>query len=190
MKGTKRAQHMMEAQPVFLFKWELLFYFSKGMSKSRGDVVFPTRTVQSHRANQVCLFRQGHTVAAEDTQTCPWQHKDGKEQKESERKGWDLVEATKGAGLPHSPHFSFAGPKPSPLAASPLAAVMQVHSLAGPFFPLKLFSNHKIPAFSHPQRRILEHSEPQCAGEWDKAGGEATCRGLALRNDSVHISQV
>lgn len=72
LKGTKRAQQVMEAQPVFLFKPELLFYFSKGMSKSRGDVFSPTRTVQSHLANQVCLFRQGHRVVAENTQTCPW----------------------------------------------------------------------------------------------------------------------
>lgn len=72
VKGTKRAQQVMEAQPVFLFKPELLFYFSKGMSKSRGDVFSPTRTVQSHLANQVCLFRQGHRVVAENTQTCPW----------------------------------------------------------------------------------------------------------------------
>lgn len=67
VKGTKRAQHMMEAQTVFLFKAELLFYFSKRMSKSREDVFSPTRTVQLHLANQVCLFRQGHTVVDEDT---------------------------------------------------------------------------------------------------------------------------
>lgn len=108
VKGTKRAQHVMTAQPVFLFKPELLFYFSKGMSKSGGDMFSPRRTVQSHLANQVCLFRQGHTVVAKDIQTCIWQQMDGKE-KESEKNGWDLVKAAKRAGFLHS--FLLCWPK-------------------------------------------------------------------------------
>lgn len=72
--------------------------------------------MQSLLANQVCLFRQDHTAVAEDTQTCPWQQMGGKEQKETGRNGWELVKAAKGAGFPI--HFSFAGPKPSPLITS------------------------------------------------------------------------
>lgn len=99
VKGTKRAQHVIKAQPDFLFKPDLLFYFSKGMSKSRGEVFSPQGLCNHIWQNQVCLFRQGHTVVAEDTQTCPWQQMDGKEQ-ESEENGWDLVKATKGAEFP------------------------------------------------------------------------------------------
>lgn len=149
---------MMTAQPVFLFKPELLFYFSKGMSKSRGDVFSPRRTVQSHLANQVCLFRQGHTVVAEDTQTCPWQQMDGKE--ESEKNGWDLFKAAKGAGFPHS--FLLCWPKTITLDHFTFS-----NSDAGPqpgILPLRLCSN-KIPVFSHPQRRIPGPSEPTvCRG--------------------------
>ncbi|GAB0180546.1 mitochondrial enolase superfamily member 1 [Grus japonensis] len=59
----------------------------------------------------------------------------GKEQKESERNSWDLVLTPQKKNQDPHIHFAFAGLKPSPLGASPLAAVMQIHSLAGPTSP-------------------------------------------------------
>lgn len=38
VEGTKRAQHVMETQPVFLFKPRLSSYFFKRVSKPRGNV--------------------------------------------------------------------------------------------------------------------------------------------------------
>ena len=112
VEGTKRAQHVMEAQPVFLFKPGLSSYFSKGLSKPRGNMFSPTRTVQSQLPSQVCLLRHGHTVASGETQTCPRLHMNGKEQEGSERNDWDLVlTLQKKQQDPHI-HFSFAGPKP------------------------------------------------------------------------------
>lgn len=173
---------MMTAQPVFLFKPELLFYFSKGMSKSRGDVFSPRRTVQSHLANQVCLFRQGHTVVAEDTQTCPWQQMDGKE--ESGKMAGTCLRLQKEQDSPI--HFSFAGPKPSLLITSPLATVMQVHSLAS-----SSSDSDQITFLPFPITRGGSQGpvSPQCAEEWDEAGGDTSFRDLAMRNDSPQVQE-
>lgn len=81
-------------------------------------------------------------------------------------------------------HFSFAGPKPSPLITSPLAALMQVHSLAGPIFPSDSAQVLRFLPFPIPRGGSQGTVSPQCAGEREEAGGEATCRDLAMRSGS------
>lgn len=168
VEGTKRAQHMMEAQPVFLFKPGLSRYFSKGVSKPRENMLSPIRTMQLQLASQVCLLRYDHTVAARDTKTCPWLHMNGKEQKESEKNGWDLMlTPQKKQQDPHI-HFSFAGPKPSPVATSPLAAAMQIHSLAGSTSPQTLLCWGDSCLFPAPEGGSQGTVSPQCdsGAEW------------------------
>lgn len=78
-------------------------------------------------------------------------------------------------------HFSFAGPKPSLLITSPLATVMQVHSLASsPSDSARI----RFLSFPIPRGGSQGPVSPQCAEEWDKAGGDTSFRDLAMRNDS------
>lgn len=160
VKGTKSVQHVMKAEPVFLFKPELLFCFSNGMSKSRGDMFSPTRTVQSHLANQVCLF----------SRVTQWQPRTfrpalGSKWMERSRKSQKKMAGTWLRLQKEQDSLSFLLCWPQTITLDHFNSSSRSTAWQDPSSPLRLCSNHKIPVFSHPQRRILGHSEPTvCRG--------------------------
>lgn len=170
VQDTKK---VVEAQPVMLLKPGLSSCFSKGGIKAQRAGVFPPRD-RATMAGKPGVFAQAGSHSGSQG------HPDLPSAAHEQKGAGGLRKKQLGPGgnttkKKQDPHirFSFACPKPSPLAALPPAAVLQTHSLPGPTAPpRRLCSHQEMPVSCQKQKKRSQGTRSPC------------CAWGAMRNNS------